>query len=102
MDPVVVTISPLGQIGLVTQDVTVTGDTIVVDVVVSAPLDFAFDILITPGLSTVIPEFTIDFDFSGALVATGSYTTIIPEPSTLVLLGIAIAGMIPLWRRLRS
>ncbi len=104
MDPVGVTVSPVGQIGLVTQDVTVTGDTIVVDVVVSAPLDFAFDILITPGLSTVEPDgvFPFDLEFSGALVATGSYTTIIPEPSTLVLLGIAIAGMIPLWRRLRG
>ncbi len=103
-DPGVATVSPVGQLGLVTQDVTVTGDTIVVDVVMSAPLDFAFDILITPGLSTVNPDsvFTFELDFSGVIVATGSYTTIIPEPSTLVLLGIATAGMIPLWRRLRS
>jgi len=95
-NPGVATVSPVGQIGLVTQDVTVTGDTIVVDVVVSAPLDFAFDILI---LSDSV---TFELDFSGALVATGSYTTIVPEPSTLVLLGIATAGMIPLWRRLRG
>ncbi len=96
IDPVGVTVPPVGQIGLVTQDVTVTGNTIVVDVVVSAPLDFAF------GLLPLTDVLFFDLEFSGALVATGSYTTIIPEPSTLVLLAIAIAGMIPLWRRLRS
>jgi len=41
-------------------------------------------------------------DFSGVIVATGSYTTIVPEPSTAVLLGIAVVGLIPLWRRLRN
>ncbi len=102
VDPVSATVSPVGQIGLVTQDVTVTGNTIVVDVVVSAPLSFSYEIPVLNTADPGDPILNINLDYSGALVATGSYTTIVPEPSTLVLLGIAIAGMIPLWRRLRG
>ncbi len=87
------TVDPVGQIGLVTQDLTLTGNTLVVDVLMSAPLTFS-DSIVTEGQ-------TIDLEFSAILIATGSYTTIVPEPSTVVLLGLAAAGLIPLWRRLR-
>jgi len=93
IDPAAQTFVPVGQIGLVTQDMTLTGNTLVVDVVVSAPLSFTGAILTDP--------LALDTDFSGVLIATGSYTTIVPEPSAVVLLGIAAAGLIPLWRRLR-
>ncbi len=93
-DPLLGDLGPVGQIGFVTQDVTITGNTIVVDVTVSAPLTFNSNITTDP-----LP---IDVDLSGAIVATGSYTTIIPEPSSIVLLGIALVGMIPVWRRMRK
>lgn len=93
-DPLSADIPPTGQIGLVTQTVTVTGSTVVVDVVVSAPITFS-DAILTDPVDVVV-------NLSGALVATGSYTTIIPEPSTIVLLGVALVGLIPMWRRLRK
>lgn len=94
-EPVEAELPSLGQIGLVTQDVVAQiGNTVTVDVVVSAPLTFSDTILTDPIDVTV--------DLSGALVATGFYTYIVPEPSTLVLLGIAFVGLIPMWRRLRK
>ncbi len=92
-DPLAGNVDPVGQIGLVTQDLTLTGNTLVVDVLVSVPLSFVGVILTDP--------LVVDTDFNGVLIATGSYTTIVPEPSTVVLLGIAAAGLVPLWRRLR-
>ncbi len=95
-DPIAAELGPVGQIGLVTQDIGAqVGNTVTVDVVVSAPLTFADTLLTDP--------VTLDVDLSGALVATGFYTyVIIPEPSTLVLLGIAFVGLVPVWRRLRK
>ncbi len=90
-NPIEATVNPVGQIGLVTQDATLTGTTLVVDVVVSTPITFS-DALITDPTE-------VNNTFSGAIVATGSYTTIVPEPTSLVLLGIAAAALIPLWRR---
>lgn len=93
-EPLSAEIPSVGAIGLLTQTVTVTGSTVVVDVVVSAPLSFSDEILTDP-VDVIV-------DLTGALVATGSYTTIIPEPSTMVLLGVALVGLIPMWRRLRK
>ncbi len=94
-DPVSATLDSVGQIGLVTQDVVAqVGDTVTVNVIVSAPLTFMDTILTDP--------VTLDVDLSGALVATGFYTYIVPEPSTFVLLGVALLGLIPMWRRLRK
>ncbi len=91
-DPINATLASAGQVGLLTQDVTIAGNTIVVDVLISAPLDFAYTID-PPDLGMV------DLEFSGVIVATGNYTTIVPEPSSAVLLGLAVVGLIPLWRR---
>jgi len=91
-DPISATLDPVGQIGLVTQNFTISNGSLFVDVVVSIPLTFADTVLTDP--------LVVDVELSGALVATGSYWfATIPEPSTLVLLGIAIVGMIPLRRR---
>ncbi len=92
--PISATIDPVGQVGLVTQTIAfIGGGSTIIDVVVSAPLTFADTVLTDP--------LVVDIDLSGALVATGSYT-IVPEPSTLVLLGIAFVGLVPLWRRMRK
>ncbi len=93
-NPVVGTLPLVGQIGLLSQNVSVSGNTVVVLVTASVPLTFASLILTDP--------IAISVDLSGSIIATGSYTTIIPEPSSLVLLGIALVGMIPVWRRMRK
>lgn len=94
-DPSVATLPSVGQVGLVTQDATLIGNTLLVDVIVSIPLTFA-DTLQSDSVSGL----EIAGSFAGAIVATGSYTTIVPEPSSVVLLGIAMIAAIPLWRRL--
>ncbi len=88
-DPFVGTIAPLGQIGFLTQNVTIVGGNIIVDVVISLPITLAE---MDSGTSP------IDVSIEGVLIATGSYTTVVPEPSTLVLLGISMIGLIPLLR----
>lgn len=92
-DPVGALIPSIGQVGLVTQDLVVIGNGATTYVVVSAPLTFSDTILTDP--------IDVDVDLSGALFATGFYTYV-PEPSSFVLLGIAIVGLIPMWRRLRK
>ncbi len=82
------TLGSVGQIGLLTQNQT--GNT--VDVTVSVPVSFIDQIATDP--------VTIDITLTGAIVATGQY--IIPEPSTLVLLGLAGLGLVPAWRRIRK
>ncbi len=82
------TMGSVGQIGLVTQNQTAN----TVDVSVSVPV--SFNTLITTD------PVTIDVFITGAIVSTGSY--IIPEPSTLVLLGLAGFGLVPLWGRMRG
>ena len=88
-DPFVAIIAPLGPIGFLTQNVSVIGGNIVVDVVISLPITLAE---MDSGTSP------IDVSIEGVLIATGSYTTVVPEPSTLVLLGISMIGLIPLLR----
>lgn len=90
-DPVNATLNPVGQLGLVTQDVYIVGNLPYIDIVVSAPLTFSDTILTDP-----IDVFA---DLSGAIVATGTFV-IFPEPSTTVLLGIALVSLFPLRRRL--
>ncbi len=92
--PLATSLASVGQIASVTQDVTIMGPFpfVFVDVIVSIPISFS-DTITTDG-----PP--VDLDFSGVLVATGRYP--IPEPSTSVLLGIAIVALIPLRRRLMS
>ena len=84
------TLGLLGQVGQLTQH-SILSDGLVY-VTVSAPITYS-DFLLTD-----IVQF--EAEFSGALVATGVYP--IPEPSSVVLLGIATVGLIPLWRRIRS
>ncbi len=90
-DPVAATLGSLGQVGLVTQDVYLAGNSVIVDVVVSAPLTFADTILTDP--------VEVGVDLSGVLVATGTYV-FVPEPSTIVLMSIALVVLMPLRRRL--
>jgi len=89
-DPVNADVPPIGQVGLVTQNAVVSDG--YVYVTVSAPLTFADTIITDP--------VAVDVDLGGAIVATGMYA--IPEPSTIVLLGIALVGLIPVWRRVRK
>ncbi len=91
-DPVSATLDQVGQIGLVTQNVvTQIASVTTVEVVVSAPLEFTDTILTDP--------IVVNLDLSGALYATGFYT-IVPEPSTVVLLGLALVVLIPLRRQI--
>ncbi len=87
-DPLSFSLGSVGQIGLVTQSQSGT----LVDVTVSVPVSFSDQIATDP--------VTIDVVVSGQLILTGSY--IIPEPSTLVLLGLAGLGLVPVWRRIRK
>lgn len=89
-DPLSADIPSLGQVGTVTQNAVVSDG--YVYVTISAPLTFADEVLTDP--------VSVAVDLSGALVATGMYP--IPEPSTVVLLGIAMVGLIPVWRRIRK
>lgn len=95
-DPVNATLDPIGQIGLLTLDIGAhVGNTVTVDIVVSAPLTFVDQILTDP--------LTLDVDLSGALIATGFYTFLTaegPEPSSIVLMSIALVALIPLRRRM--
>jgi len=92
--PVNFDIPPNATTALLTQDVSQVGSTVTVDVILSIPLSFS---------STATTDFGgVDLSLSGAFVATGSYTHVVPEPSTLVLLGIAAVGLVPLWRRMRK
>ncbi len=94
-DPVNATLDPVGQIGLVTQDIVAIGHPwVTIDIVLSAPITFSDSILTDP--------VDVDVDLSGVLVATGTYVAYIPEPSTVVLLGIALVVMIPLRRRIMN
>lgn len=89
-DPIDATLGSVGQFGMVTQAAVVSDG--LVYVTVSAPITFSDFLATDPA--------TVGADLSGTLVATGVYP--IPEPSTVVLLGIAIVGLLPLWRRLRK
>ena len=96
-NPLSSTIDPVGQIGLVTQHAVLSdGFTYVT---VSAPLSFVDEIVTVvygnEGLDSL--EIRLQFEHHGSFVATGKY--LIPEPSTVVLLGIALVGLIPLWRK---
>lgn len=93
VDPIGGTLGPIGQLGLVTQDVYFVGSQGFVDVVVSIPWAFSDTLL------SDVAE--IDVEFSGVIVATGTYP-IVPEPSTFVLLSIAIVALIPLRRRIMN
>lgn len=88
-DPVTADIPSVGQIGLVTQSFASSAN--VVYITVSAPITFADSLLTDP--------VSVDVDLTGVIVATGFF---VPEPSSVVLLGIAILGLIPMWRRIRK
>jgi len=90
-EPIEAELPPVGQIGMVTQNAVVSDG--FVYVTVSAPITFTDQLLTDP--------VEVSADLSGALVATGSYA-LVPEPSTVVLLGIALIGMIPVIRRMRK
>lgn len=79
-------IPSMGQVGLMTQYVETFGYGAFVTI--SAPITFS-DALMTDPID-------MTFDVSGVLVITGF---IVPEPSSIVLLGIALLGLIPLRRR---
>lgn len=89
-NPIAAEMDPVGQIGMVTQQAVLSEGHVFVTV--SAPITFVDVVQTDP--------FEIYFGLEGFVVATGMYP--IPEPSTVVLLGIAIVGLIPLWRRLRG
>ncbi len=91
--PTTLTFGSLGQVAALTQDVTVNGQTVSVDVRLSMPVTFDVEAIATDPT-------TVDITITGLFVATGSYTTVIPEPSTLILVGLAALGMLPLGRRL--
>ncbi len=107
LDPVGGLLGPVGQIGLVTQDVVLVGDTTTVEVAVSVPLPRVEAILTSVEYVSTFEDtvsttqYEVLVELSGALVATGFYTAIVlPEPSTVVLLGIALVALIPLRRRM--
>ena len=86
-NPVSAVIPSVGQIGMVTQSAVVTDGNVYVTV--SAPITFTDALLTDPT--------DVDAILSGVIVGTGYFY--IPEPSSIVLLGIALVGLIPLWRR---
>lgn len=89
-DPLAADIPASGQVGMLTQNAVVSDG--LVYATVSIPITFA-DTLITDPV-------TVDVDLSGLIVATGFL--IVPEPSTIVLLSIALLGLVPVWRRIRK
>ncbi|MBX7167327.1 MAG: hypothetical protein K1X74_13435 [Pirellulales bacterium] len=106
-DPVGFDLPELGDVATLNQSETFLGastmgsmicSTYNVDVLLSAPLSVSQNILTDP-----IDVLAI---LQGQIVASGSYLyTVcvpIPEPSSIVLLGIASIGMLPLVRRLRK
>lgn len=89
IDPVSATLGSVGQTGvLVVDEVSPGGFYPYIEVIVTIPITFSDTILTDP--------IDVDIDLSGYLVATGF---IVPEPSTFVLLGIALVALIPLQRR---
>ncbi len=90
-DPVAATLGSVSQTGsLVIEDIGPgIGFYPSIEVIVTIPITFSDTILTDP--------LEVDVDLSGQLVATGF---IVPEPSTFVLLGIALVALIPLRRRL--
>lgn len=85
---------PLGQVASLTQSLLgMTGASTTYKITLSAPIDVAQSVLTAP--------VTVDATLQGAIVATGTYV-IVPEPSTIVLLCIALGGLLPIYRRLRQ
>lgn len=89
-DPVAATLGSVGQTGsLVIEEISPGGFYPYIEVIVTVPLTFSDTILTDP--------IDVDVDLSGYLVATG---IIVPEPSTFILLGLALVALIPLRRQL--
>ncbi|MBX7166136.1 MAG: PEP-CTERM sorting domain-containing protein [Pirellulales bacterium] len=89
-DPVNAEIPSLGQIGTLTQTLLGSGGgSTTYGVLLSAPLSI---------FTSIDSDLGINATLQGVIQATGSYVCV-PEPSTLVLLGVAAAGVLPLVRR---
>jgi hypothetical protein len=93
-DPVNIDLPPLGQVASLTQALLgSTGVTTTYGVTISAPLSISQNVITDP--------VAVAATLQGNIVATGVYICV-PEPSTMVLLGIALAGLVPLYRRIKK
>lgn len=91
-EPVEFALPSLGNTSSLTQTLLgSTGVTTTYRVVLSAPLTISQLILTDPVQVTAT--------LRGAIVATGTYI-VVPEPSTVILLGAALLGLVPFYRRL--
>jgi len=93
-DPVSIDLPSLGQVATLTQALLGnTGVTTTYGVTISAPISISQNVITDP--------VAVAATLQGNIVATGVYICV-PEPSTMVLLGIALAGLVPLYRRIKK
>ncbi|MBX7166237.1 MAG: PEP-CTERM sorting domain-containing protein [Pirellulales bacterium] len=90
-DPVIADLPSLGQTGTLTRTLLSSASSSY-SVVLSAPLSV---------YTAVDSDLGIYATLQGVILATGTYMCV-PEPSTLVLLSIALVGLIPICRRIRK
>ncbi|MBX7168059.1 MAG: PEP-CTERM sorting domain-containing protein [Pirellulales bacterium] len=84
---------PLGQVATLTQTLLgSSGVSTTYKITMSAPINVAQSVLTAP--------VQVDATLVGGIVATGTYV-VAPEPSTIVLLGIALAGLVAMRRKIR-
>ncbi|MBX7167328.1 MAG: PEP-CTERM sorting domain-containing protein [Pirellulales bacterium] len=92
-DPVVADLPSLGQIGSLQQTfLGASGGSTTYGVLLSAPLSV---------FTAIDTDLGINATLQGLVQATGTYICV-PEPSTVVLLGVALAALVPMYRRIKK